>query len=231
MDALSGTNQPRSRGRHAIRYALVPGGYVVGSLLATYLFYFVFKGPVPVVIMPPLGMAVTLLILNRVSSGQSRKRLRYAAIIPAVALIAVVFASAICQDVGWRAYKKAGGIYGACWDPKEMTKASRYLGLAWRTFPLNRDALYYKGDALLRLGRYDEALNAFEWTARLYPRYFSAHYGKAICYKQLGDFEGMLSSLRKARAISWSFSARARFAQDFAEFKNDPRFAEFKDQF
>ena len=112
-----------------------------------------------------------------------------------------------------------------------MAKAARCFDLAWRIFPLDRDAIHYKADALALLGRYDEALDAFEWTLRLYPRDVPTHYRKVVCCKQLGDFDAMVRSLRKARSLSPPLTSQGRFRQDFAEYKDDPRFAEFRDEF
>jgi tetratricopeptide (TPR) repeat protein len=112
-----------------------------------------------------------------------------------------------------------------------MAKAARRFDLAWRIFPLDRDSVHYKGVALATLGRYNEALEAFKWTLRLHPRDFYSHYQMAVCYKHLGDFDAMVRSLREARSLSRPLWLQARFREDFAEYENDPRFAEFRDEF
>ena len=59
-----------------------------------------------------------------------------------------------------------------------------------------------KGVALLNLGRYEDALKAFEEAVTLSPHNTNAWYNKGVALRNLGRYEDALMALNKAVELS-----------------------------
>ncbi len=77
-------------------------------------------------------------------------------------------------------------------------KVHRLLRLTMLLDPVDAHAWNNKGYALNALGRYEEALRAYDEAIRLNPEYKEAYYNKGATLEQIGRYEEALQAYKKA---------------------------------
>jgi tetratricopeptide (TPR) repeat protein len=136
--------------------------------------------------------------------------------------------SALLFRVGFRHLKDGGAVLlNTPVDSAELEIALHWFEWAARVAPLSADAKNYQGDALLHLKRYNEALKRFDATLRLWPRSFTARYGKATAYMKLQQYDQMAAELRRCISIEPDLDSRVQFSRDFAHLRQEPFMKEF----
>ena len=84
----------------------------------------------------------------------------------------------------------------------EIEKASDAIGQALAREPYHPEYLYVQGKILERQSKLDDALAAFEKSARVNPKESDAYFEMGAIYQQRGDRESALAAYKKAVEIS-----------------------------
>jgi len=79
-----------------------------------------------------------------------------------------------------------GSVFGM---GKPDNKAIAHYNKAIRLYPQYEQAYLARGDALMSLGRFRQALRDYDSVLRLNPQYLGAYYGRALCYLKLKQYD------------------------------------------
>ena len=171
-------------------------------------------------------------IFKRLSTSAARRGVwRLAAPLATAAVILVVI-STILFAMGWGEFYRGGGVkVDQEIDPAWMERAEKNFRLSIWCNRLNLSSRHLHGDTLFHLGKFPDSLRSFQRTSRLFPWSSYAHYGRARSLEELGEIEASIEALRRARELNSPLTDYTDFARDFAAFKSDPRFAEFREEF
>ena len=90
--------------------------------------------------------------------------------------------------------------------------------------PDKHEALYNKGTALANLGRYEEAIAAYDQALAIKPDKHAALYNKACCYGLQGDVEKAVECLNAAISLDSESLELAKTDTDFDPIRHDERF-------
>jgi tetratricopeptide (TPR) repeat protein len=115
--------------------------------------------------------------------------------------------------------------------PEEMRKAAELYSKSWHWNPLAIGAAVDAGNSHYHLKEYEKALSYYDSALRIWPRSFYANYRKAKCFRDLGRYDEMVASLRRARLLGSPMRNKVRFSEDFSQFKHDPAFEAFESEF
>lgn len=171
-------------------------------------------------------------LFKRLSTPAARQGIWRLAAPLATAAVILIVASTILFSMGWGEFYRGGGVVvGQRIDRGWMERAEKNFRLSVWCNRLNLSSRLFHGDALDRLGEFADSLRSFERSSRLFPFSSYAHYGRARALKNLGEIEASIEALRRARELHSPISEYADFARDFAAFEDDPRFAEFREEF
>jgi tetratricopeptide (TPR) repeat protein len=85
-------------------------------------------------------------------------------------------------------------------------------------------ALNNKGSALYNLGKYKEAIECYDNSLEIDPKYVDAWYNRACSKVRKGDIDDGLTDLKKAVEIKESYIEMAKEDKDFESIRNDDRF-------
>lgn len=84
-----------------------------------------------------------------------------------------------------------------------------------------------QGYTLVRLGRDEEAIAAFNQALEINPDYASAYYNKAACYALQQQVKLALENLQAAIKLNPSYKEEAKTDIDFDPIAKDKRFRKF----
>ncbi|PIB03528.1 hypothetical protein AMR42_18890 [Limnothrix sp. PR1529] len=91
--------------------------------------------------------------------------------------------------------------------------------------PDDHKAWNNRGIALVKLGRYEEAIASYDQALQFKPNLYQAWYGKAICYVKQGQVDEAINHLRQAIKLDSDARNWAKEADsDFDPIRPDPRF-------
>lgn len=89
----------------------------------------------------------------------------------------------------------------------DYQEAAKYLGRALELDPSSPECWYYRGVALQRLDRHEQALASFDKALSLHPAFFQARHDAGLSLSALQRFEEAVTSFDKAIALdplSWT---------------------------
>ena len=81
-----------------------------------------------------------------------------------------------------------------------------------------------QADALLKLGRYDEAISTYNKAVEIAPEYAVVIYNRGCAYCRKGDKANALADLKKAISLNPQFKASAPKDEDFKSLWDDEEF-------
>ncbi len=109
---------------------------------------------------------------------------------------------------------------------KNYMGAVAYYDQAIEIDPENPVLFDFKGYALLRAGRVNEAVNALERSVQIAPDYVWGHYNLALAYWRVGRHEDALSEVRRVLELDPSFRETILGDGQFSKFKRSAVFNE-----
>ena len=148
-----------------------------------------------------------------------------------VLLLAWRFYASLIWSQAWEHYEAGGGVFvKSQLNEKEMTQALEDFRRHYKISPLSTKSRNYAGKALIRLGRYKEAIKEFDRSLSIRST-FTAHYRKAFALMKLERFYEMEESLEAAYKHHKDFDSHVRFTEEFGHMKDHPSMSKFRKQF
>lgn len=92
-------------------------------------------------------------------------------------------------------------------EVKSLTAAAQDFSDVLAIDPDNFHAIFNRGLVNLEIGEYRKALDDFNTIIRRYPRFHTAYYALAECYRNLGNIQKMLDNVKKADQLVANYVA------------------------
>ena len=88
----------------------------------------------------------------------------------------------------------------------------------------HRKGIADRGGVLLRLGKYDEAIQSYDQSIKLAPKWADSFYHRACAYAGKGDKANVFADLKQAIELQPSLKADAVKEAGFKSLSSDPDF-------